>query len=133
MVTGIYFFLPCWTKKRSQEAEGCIICKITGGQNGVVALFDLDELENHPRMLRSKRIAPQYDRIKNWNKRLQKNFGTSDGLKIKEAVERVVALYAEEDPKAQAEQLIESLRDGNPAMIRLSRELLQSIELEAID
>ena len=49
-----------------------------------------------------------------------------------EAVERVVAL-SEEDPKAQAEQLIESLRDGNPAMIRLSRELLQSIDLDAID
>ena len=76
---------------------------------------------------------PKYDLVKDLKNELQKNFGTTDGLKIKEAVERVVALYEEEDPKAQAQLFIESLRDGNPAMIRLSRELLQSIELEAID
>ena len=129
----LFFLSVLDAEDTSVEEEDKIICKITGGGNGVVALFDLDELQDHPRILRSKRIMPQYDRIKNWKKRTLKNFGTSDGLKIKEAVERVVALYEEEDPKAQALQLIESLRDGNPAMIRLSRELLQSIDLDAID
>ena len=120
-------------EEASVEEEDKIICKITGGGNGVVALFDLDELQDHPRILRSKRIMPKYDLVKDFKNTLHKNFGTSNGLKIKEAVERVVALYEEEDPKAQAERLIESLRDGNPAMIRLSRELLQSIDLDAID
>ena len=55
---------------------------------------------------------PKYDFIQVLKNELQKNFGTSDGELIKEAVERVVALYAEEDPKAQAERLIESLRDA---------------------
>ena len=115
------------------EAENKIVCKITGGSNGLIALFNLDELKEHRRVLRMKRIMPKYDFIQVLKNELQKNFGTSDGLKIKEAVERVVALYEEEDPKAQAQLFIESLRDGNPAMIRLSRELLQSIELEVID
>ena len=48
------------------------------------SLFNFDDA---PQVLRIKRIAPKYDPIKNWNKRLQKNFGTTDGLKIKEAVE----------------------------------------------
>ena len=129
----LFFLTMLDAETETTEDKNKIICKIAGGSNGVVALFDLDELQNHPRVLRRKRIMPKYDFIQDLKNELQKNFGTTDGKLIKEAVERVVALYAEEDPKAQAEQLIESLRDGNPAMIRLSRELLQSIDLDAID
>lgn len=110
-----------------------IVCKITGGANGVIALFDQDELANHSRVLWMKRIMPNHDPIKFWKNQLIENFATDDGFQIKEAVKDVVAIYGAEGAKAQSMLLIEGLRDGNPAMVRLCQELITGIELEAID
>ena len=63
---------------------------------------------------RAHEYYTNYNLIKDFKNELQKNFGTIDGELIKEAVERVVALYAEADPKAQPNSF-----EGNPAMIRL--------------
>ena len=96
-------------------------------------LFDQKTLANHPRVIRIKRIFPQSDPIRGWENRLIDNFGTDDGFQIKEAVEGVVAIYDAEEAKAQAMLLVEGLRNGNPAMVRLCQELLIGIEMESID
>lgn len=110
-----------------------VICKITGGVNGVVALFNQGELSDHKRVLWMKRVLPNHDPIKFWENQLIDNFGTNDGFQIKEAVEDVIAIYNTEESQAQVMLLVEGLRNGNPAMVRLCEELLISVELEPID
>jgi hypothetical protein len=103
--------------------------EIVGGGHGVIPLFDLSELATHPQVLRTKKIAPGYDPLRSKEYRLERDFGTSNGVEILMAVEFVVKLYEQQSAEGRLDAIIDGLSSRNSATVKFFRELITDVNL----